>query len=106
MIWYHTHTHTHKQWHTVHTGANRLTYPYKYILTPPVMYSHQLAALHWITFWCQQFTLRSCKIFKNYWLVESHICWLDSIRLSSAHETQISKTHATTHSVKDKIKKG
>ena len=30
---------THIQRYTAHTGANRLTYPYKHILTPPVMCS-------------------------------------------------------------------
>ena len=39
---------THKQGHTAHTGANRLTHPYKYILTPPVMCSQQLSVLHWM----------------------------------------------------------
>ena len=36
--------HTNKQ----HTRADRLTHPYKYILTPPVMCSQQLSVLHWM----------------------------------------------------------
>ena len=44
VIWYHTH----KQRHTAHSGANRLTYPYKYILISPFMCSQLLSVLHWI----------------------------------------------------------
>ena len=41
----HTHTHTHARTHArthTHSGASRLTRPYKYIFTPPVMCSQQL----------------------------------------------------------------
>ena len=31
-----------------HRGANRLAHPYKYIFTPPLMYSQQLPLLHWM----------------------------------------------------------
>ena len=45
LIWYHTHTHTHThtnaQTHTAQPGASRLTHPYKYIFTPPVMYLNE-----------------------------------------------------------------
>ena len=59
----HTHTHRHKQKHThkdthtdthahthtkTHSGASRLTHLYKYIFTPPVMYSQPLSLLHWM----------------------------------------------------------
>ena len=36
LIWY----------HTSHTGVNRLTHPYKYILASPVICSQQLSVLH------------------------------------------------------------
>ena len=39
LIWYYT-------GHTAHTGDNRLTHPYKYILTPPVMCLQQLTSLN------------------------------------------------------------
>ena len=42
LTWYHTN----KRRHTAHTGANRMTYPYKYILTPPILCSEQLSVLH------------------------------------------------------------
>ena len=32
----------HTQRHTVHTGGNKLTHPYKYTLTPPVICSHSM----------------------------------------------------------------
>ena len=34
-------THTNTKAHTAHSGASRLTHPYKYIFTPPVMCSQQ-----------------------------------------------------------------
>ena len=36
----------HTQTHTAHSGASRLTHPYKYIFPPPVMCSQQLLLLH------------------------------------------------------------
>ena len=42
LIWYHIHK------HTVHSEGSRLTHPYKYILTPPVVCSQQLSVLHWL----------------------------------------------------------
>ena len=42
-----THKHTCTT-HTAHSGAIRLTYLYKYIFTPPVMYSQQLSFLQWM----------------------------------------------------------
>ena len=42
LTWYHTNTRR----LTAHTGANRMTYPYKYILTPPILCSEQLSVLH------------------------------------------------------------
>ena len=41
FCWYsdlilHTETHTHTKRYTTHSGANRLTHPYKYLFTPVV----------------------------------------------------------------------
>ena len=44
LIWYYTHKNT--QTHTAHSGASRLTNPYKYIFPPPIMYSQQLPLLN------------------------------------------------------------
>ena len=42
-----TRYHTNNKMKTAtHTGANRMTCTYKYILTPPVLYSKQLSVLH------------------------------------------------------------
>ena len=51
LIRYHTQTHEpHSKlsvdWLT--QVVSRLTYPYKYILTPPAMYSQHLSVLHWM----------------------------------------------------------
>ena len=40
------HKHIYRKRYTIHTGANRLTHLYKYILTAPVMCSLQLSVLH------------------------------------------------------------
>ena len=63
------HIHTHKN--TVHSEANRLTHPCKYILTAPAMSSQQLSVLHWMNnslilkiYFPQSF------LFKDYLLVE------------------------------------
>ena len=37
---------TYTQTHTTHPGVSRLSHPYKYIFTPPVMCSQQLPLLH------------------------------------------------------------
>ena len=42
-----SHKHIHTR-HTVHSGASRLTHPYKYIFTPPATCSQQLPLLHWM----------------------------------------------------------
>ena len=41
LTWYHTHTstHTNTQRHTTHSVGRRLTQPYKYVFTPPVICS-------------------------------------------------------------------
>ena len=39
LIRYHTQT---------HKVVSRMTYPYRYILTPPAMYSQHLSVLHWM----------------------------------------------------------
>ena len=62
--------HTYTQRYTAYSGTNRLTHPYKCILTPPAMCSQQLSVLHWIIHWYQK---RSIMYFllKNQSLVES-----------------------------------
>ena len=71
LIWYHTQTNINRTHRT-----NRRTRTYKYILTPPVMYTQQLTLLH---------------VMKNFskitHLLKSHICWVDSIRLTLSCET-------------------
>ena len=41
----HTQTHTYTQWYTTNSGASRLTQPYKYTFTAPVMCSQQPSLL-------------------------------------------------------------
>ena len=53
LIWYHKHIYT--QWHTALSADNRLTHPFKYILTSPDMCSQQLSVLQWIIHWCKKF---------------------------------------------------
>ena len=63
--------HTNKERYTAHTGINRMAYPRKYILIPPVLFSQQLSVLHSIN--NQKFTLQCSTmswLFKNHWLVE------------------------------------
>ena len=50
LIWYHTCTNTHtcEQRYTAHSGTNKLTHPYKYMLKPPVMCPQQLSRSHWM----------------------------------------------------------
>ena len=56
-------------------------------------HSSHLCYTEWIIRWYQKFTLQSSTMslpFKNYSLVQViYLCWLDLIRLSSSHETQI-----------------
>ena len=47
VLWFDI-TLTQKQRHTSHSRVNRLTHPYKYKLTPPVMCSQQLHVLQWM----------------------------------------------------------
>ena len=49
VLWFNltqTHMQTHTDKDTAHSGASRLTHPYKYIFTPPVICSQQLSLLH------------------------------------------------------------
>ena len=55
------HTHT----YIAHSGTNRLTYPYKYILTPSAMWSQQIPVLHWIIHWYQKFTFHNVFSFQK-----------------------------------------
>ena len=45
VLWFDI-THTQTQTQTAHSRASRLIHPYKYIFTPPVMWSLQLLLLH------------------------------------------------------------
>ena len=40
--------HTQEYIHSGHTGINRLTETFRYILTPHVLWTHQLPVLHWM----------------------------------------------------------
>ena len=66
--------------HTAHSGEGRLTHPYKYIFTPPVMCLQQLPLLHqiikWTILWYQNLLFTMPFLFKNYSLV-SHAIRLD-----------------------------
>ena len=57
-----SHRHTHR--HTAHAGTNRLTHPFKYILTTPAMYSQQLYVIHWIIHY-QKFTFHNVFSFQK-----------------------------------------
>ena len=50
-----SHTDTSIQRHRTHLEVNRVTHPYKYVLTPPVMCSQQIFVLHCIIHWYQKF---------------------------------------------------
>ena len=69
LIWF-THTLTNTQ----NTQTNRLTHKHKYILTPPVVCTQQIAVLHWMNnLLIQKVTLQSVTmplLFKNYTLVK------------------------------------
>ena len=84
LVWYHTDTDT----KTTHSGANKLTHPCKYILTSPVMCSQQLFVLHWMNnSLISKICFPQCFCFLKV-TSRSHMCWLDSIKVSSSHETQ------------------
>ena len=72
---------THTQTHTVHSWARRLTHPYKYIFTPPIMCSQQLPLLHWmikwIIHWYQKFIFHNARLDKLHTLCRvcpQHAC--------------------------------
>ena len=49
VLWFDiTHIQTHKHRHTAHSQSSRLTHPYKFIFTLPVMCSQELSLLHWM----------------------------------------------------------
>ena len=83
FLWYHSN----KQRHTTHTEkTNKMIYPYKYILKPPVLGSQQLPLLHSMN--NQKFTLKSSAmfwLFRNHWLVEVtyQLIGLNSINFST-----------------------
>ena len=104
--------HTYTQRYTAHSWTNRLTYPYKCILTPPALCSQQLSVLHWLIHWYQKITFHNVFSFRKLLTCTKCICSLDAIILSSSCETQIilieivyiNKTH-TKHLEKDNIGK-
>ena len=70
LIWYHTHTQT----HTAHSGASRLTHPYKYIFTSPVMCSQQPSLLPWMNnSLISKIYLPQCFFFSKIIHLKSHI---------------------------------
>ena len=113
FFWYsnlisHTQTQSHKQIHTAHSGARRLTHPHKYIFTPPTICSQQLSLLHWMD---------NALISKNYFprclffsriihLQRWYICWLEAIRLGSSNNTGVNKQNTHTTNTQRKITLG
>ena len=78
------------QRHKAHTEANRLTRLYKCILTPPFMCSQQLSGITLNELFADIKNLLYFIEFHNVFLCfkdDLHICWLDSIRSNSFHET-------------------
>ena len=59
---------SHTQRHTLHTGANRLTHPYKYISTPPVICMRTAAICIYIK---NLQSLTVSLLFKNYSLADA-----------------------------------
>ena len=58
-LWFNiTHTETHTHTKMQHTGANRLTQPYKYILTTPVLCCC-VVCMEWTICWHLKFILQS-----------------------------------------------
>ena len=70
LIWDHIQTNMHRR----HRDQQNDTHRYKYIITPPVMCTHQLPVLHWMNnLLRQKFTLQKFTkslLFKNYFLAE------------------------------------
>ena len=65
LIWYNTHINTNTHRYTAHAGANRLTHPYKYIVTQYSMCSQRLSVLHWVIHWYQKFTFHNVSSFQK-----------------------------------------
>ena len=84
LIWYHINV----QIHTGHTGTNRLTHMYKYILTAPVTCTQQLPTLHWMNnLLIQKNTSQKSTmflIFKNYSLLE--VIYVFSVKYKESWE--------------------
>ena len=109
---------THRERHTTHSGANRLTYPYKYIFTPPFMCSQQLFLLHWMnnSLISKIYFPQYLFFFKNYSLVKVIYllirCYKTRFFLWNTNNTDrngVNKqnTHIhTQHSEKDNTGKG
>ena len=63
-------THTNTKAHTAHSGASRLTHPYKYIFTPPVICSSYFYYIKWNHSLISKIYFPVSFLFKNYSLVK------------------------------------
>ena len=104
--------------HTAHTGANRLTHPYKHMLTSPVMCSQKLCVIHWMNnLLTSKFTefhivfayqkLLTCKV--TYLLIRSNKVKFFPWNVNNADRNDVNKqnTHKhTSHREKDNTGKG
>ena len=121
VLWFditHAHTHAHAHAHTrtqiyrQHTGTNRLTH--KCVLTPPIKCLRQLYVLNWINhsmiskfYFTEVNNIFTSKII---FLHKSHICWLDSVRLSpwywntnNTDWSQVNEQKTNTHHTEKKM---
>ena len=92
LIWCHTHINTHKQTqrHTAHSGASRLTHPYKYIFTSPIMWSQQLSLLHWMNnSLILNIYFPRCLFFSKLFTCKSHNLLIRCYKTRSSCKTQI-----------------
>ena len=98
LIWYHN-----TQTDTVHSGASRLTHPYKCISTPLVMCSKQLFLwwlnkwlYKWTIQWYQKFTFHNVLSFQKVFTCKLFICWLNAMTNNTARNGA-SKQNTHTH---------
>ena len=78
VLWFGiTQAHTHR--HTAHTGADRLTHPYKYTLTPPAIYINTNITV----------TLTGIKFTEvwNMWFFTSTLIWNHTHTCTKIHNT-------------------
>ena len=70
VLWFNI---THISHTKLHSETTRLTHPYKYILTPLVMWSQQLSTLHWIIHWYQKVMFHDVFSFQKLLICSSRI---------------------------------